>query len=90
MELLFEFLFEIFFSAVLKPLYYVTIRPLIVMVGYLSFPIIDKENRTLDAKNTLSWDELEDIGWQSLSVFFRHFVSRFDGIYSVLFLKLVC
>ena len=66
MELLFEFLFEIFFSAVLKPLYYVTIRPLIVMVGYLSFPIIDKENRTSDAKNALSWDELEDIGWQSL------------------------
>jgi hypothetical protein len=62
-----ELVLEIFFNALLKPLYYVTIRPLIVMVGYLSFPIMDKKNRTLHAKNELGWDELEDIGWQSLS-----------------------
>jgi hypothetical protein len=62
-----ELVFEIFFNALLKPFYYVTIRPLIVIVGYLSFPIMDKKNRTLYAKNELGWDELEDIGWQSLS-----------------------
>lgn len=70
MELIFELLFEIFFSGLIfKLLYYITIRPLVVMVGYISFSTEDMDNRALNAKNTLSWDKLENIGWQSLSGF---------------------
>ncbi len=70
MELIFELLFEVFFSGlILKLLYYITIRPLVVMVGYISFSTEDMDNRPLKGKNTLSWDKLENIGWQSLSDF---------------------
>lgn len=92
MELIFEFLLElliqIFFTDVLlKLLYHLTIRPIVVMVGYLSFSVEKMDGRTLNAKNALSWNKLESIGWQSLTGFLGIILLILTLFILLLFLK---
>ena len=74
MELLFEFLLELlvqilFTDLVFKLVYHLIIKPFVAAIGYLSFSAENLGDRTLNAKNALSWNELEEIGWQRLSGF---------------------
>jgi hypothetical protein len=56
-ELIVQVFFEMLLFPILKLLYNITVRPFLIFWGYLT--------ATVDNKNELTWDELEDIGWSN-------------------------
>jgi hypothetical protein len=63
MEFIFELIVQIFFEMlifpILKLLYKITVSPILILAGYIT--------ATVENKNDLTWDELEDIGWSNFA-----------------------